>query len=86
MQGYTNFFLFLFQSIDCGYSVEPPRRVNPQSMFMSKNKKKKYLNFSTENAHFLQLLKNLRLLHGHVFMFSLRILDKSDDNRETWHL
>ena len=31
------FFLFLLQSIDCGYSLEPPRRggsnVYPQSMF-----------------------------------------------------
>ena len=31
------FFLFLLQNIDCGYSLEPPRRggsnVNPQSMF-----------------------------------------------------
>ena len=31
------FFLFLFQNIDCGYSLEPPRRgasnMYPQSMF-----------------------------------------------------
>ena len=31
------FFLFLLQNIDCGYSLEPPRRggsnVYPQSMF-----------------------------------------------------
>ena len=31
------FFLFLLQNIDCGYSLEPPRRggsnVSPQSMF-----------------------------------------------------
>ena len=31
------FFLFLFQNIDCGYSLEPPRRggsnLYPQSMF-----------------------------------------------------
>ena len=38
--GYTGvylFFLFLLQNIDCGYSLEPPRRggsnVYPQSMF-----------------------------------------------------
>ena len=24
--GYTLFFLFLLKSIDCGYSLEPPRR------------------------------------------------------------
>ena len=37
------FFLFLLQNIDCGYSLEPPRRGGsneyPQSMFCSKNKK-----------------------------------------------
>ena len=31
------FFVFLLQNIDCGYSLEPPRRggsnVNPHSMF-----------------------------------------------------
>ena len=38
--GYTGvylFFLFLLQNIDCGYSLEPPRRgssnMYPQSMF-----------------------------------------------------
>ena len=35
--GYTLFFLFLLKNIDCGYSLEPPRRggsnVYPQSMF-----------------------------------------------------
>ena len=34
---YLFFFLFLLQNIDCGYSLEPPRRggsnVYPQSMF-----------------------------------------------------
>ena len=40
------FFLFLLQNIDCGYSLEPPRRggsnMYPQSMFWSKNKKNRY--------------------------------------------
>ena len=35
--GVTYFFLFLLQNIDCGYSLEPPRRggsnVYPQFMF-----------------------------------------------------
>ena len=39
-------FLFLLQNIDCGYSLEPPRRGDsneyPQSLFWSKNKKNKY--------------------------------------------
>ena len=37
-------FLIFAQSIDCGYTLEPPCRggsnVYPQSMFWSKNKKK----------------------------------------------
>ena len=37
------FFLFLLQNIDCGYSLEPPRRggsnVYPQSMFGAKIRK-----------------------------------------------
>ena len=52
------FFLFLLQNIDCGYSLEPPRRggsnVYPQSLLSSKNKEnieKK----CTENVQFLQL-------------------------------
>ena len=37
------FFIFLLKNIDCGYSLEPPRRGGsneyPQSMTLSKNKK-----------------------------------------------
>ena len=37
LQGYTLFFLISAQNIDCGYSLEPPRRGGsneyPQSMF-----------------------------------------------------
>ena len=37
------FFKFLLKNIDCGYSLEPPRRGGsneyPQSMFMSRNKR-----------------------------------------------
>ena len=40
------FFLFLLKKIDCGYTLEPPRRGGsneyPQSMFWSKNKKNRY--------------------------------------------
>ena len=36
-RGYTLFFLFQLKNIDCGYSLEPPRRGGsdeyPQSMF-----------------------------------------------------
>ena len=40
------FFLLFAQNIDCGYSLEPPRRGGsneyPQSMFWSKKKKNRY--------------------------------------------
>ena len=40
------FFLIFAQNIDCGYTLEPPRRGGsneyPQSMFWSKNKKNRY--------------------------------------------
>ena len=39
-------FLIFAQNIDCGYTLEPPRRGGsneyPQSMFWGKNKKNKY--------------------------------------------
>ena len=39
------------QNIDCGYSLEPPRRGGsneyPQSMFLSRNKKKKWIPLQT---------------------------------------
>ena len=39
----SDIFQILAQNIDCGYSLEPPRRggsnVYPQSMFLSRNKK-----------------------------------------------
>ena len=43
LQGYTLLFLFLFKNIDCGYSLEPPRRGGSneylQSMHCSRNMK-----------------------------------------------
>ena len=45
---WKNFVIFLIfaQNIDCGYTLEPPRRGGsneyPQSMFWSKNKKNRY--------------------------------------------
>ena len=61
------FFLFLFQNIDCGYSLEPPQRggsnVYPQSIWFEQKKKKKkkekniFSLFFTENSQFLQIKK-----------------------------
>ena len=42
----NDIFLIFAQNIDCGYTLEPPLRGGsneyPQSMFLSKNKKKRY--------------------------------------------
>ena len=42
----SDFFLIVAQNIDCGYTLEPPRRGGsneyPQSMFWIKNKKNRY--------------------------------------------
>ena len=44
--GKNDIFLIFAQNIDCGYTLEPPRRGGsneyPQSMFWSKNKKNRY--------------------------------------------
>ena len=52
---YTLFFLISAQNIDCGYSLEPPRRgcsnEYPQSMFLSRNKEK-ISEFLSENFRF----------------------------------
>ena len=73
--GYTGiylFFLFLLQDIDCGYSLEPPRRGGsneyPQSMSWSKNKKN-IENFLLKSFNFYNL-KKLCILHGHVFVMN----------------
>ena len=42
----VDIFLIFAQNIDCGYTLEPPRRGGsneyPHSMFWSKNKKNRY--------------------------------------------
>ena len=42
----SDIFLIFAQNIDCGYTLEPPRRGGsneyPQSMFWSKNKENRY--------------------------------------------
>ena len=45
-QKFFDIFLIFAQNIDCGYTLEPPRRGGsneyPQSMFWNKNKKNRY--------------------------------------------
>ena len=48
--GYTLFFLFLLKNIDCGYSLEPPRRggSNEYHYLCFEQKYEKYQSFSSE--------------------------------------
>ena len=70
MQGFTYFFLFLLQNIDCGYSLEPPRQggsnLYPQSMFCAKIRKISTISY--RKFSFFYNLKNLCILHGHDFV------------------
>ena len=52
MHGFTYFFLFLLQNIDCEYSLEPPQK-NIKFFQLKK---------------FQFKAQNLCLLHGHVFV------------------
>ena len=74
------FFIFLIfaQNIECGYTLEPPRRGGsneyPQSMFWSKNKKNKC---TPSNPSFSIQKWGTRgyTSHGHVFvMESIQIV------------
>ena len=55
---YFDIFLIFAQNIDCGYTLEPPRRGGsneyPQFMFWSKNRKNRYTpaypSFAIENG------------------------------------
>ena len=50
-------FLIFAQNIDCGYTLEPPRRGGsneyPESMFWSKNKKNRYRGLPLHTPVFL---------------------------------
>ena len=69
MQGYTYFFLFPIQNIDCAYSLVLTCTHNQ----CFEQRYSKYRIFSTENFHFLQL-KNLCILHGRVFVMARNII------------
>ena len=62
------FFLFLLQNIDCGYSLEPPRRV--LTIYVLSKNKKNIKNFLLKFFNFYNL-KNLCILHGRVFVVSM---------------
>ena len=69
-------FLIFAQNIDCGYTLEPPRRGGsneyPQSMFWSKNKKNRY---TPAYPSFTILKWGSRgyTLYGHVFVMYFSI-------------
>ena len=49
-------FLIFAQNIDCGYTLEPPRRFG--------QKLEKYQNSATEKFHFLQLKTSLSIVRA----------------------
>ena len=64
-------FLIFAQNIDCGYTLEPPRRDGsneyPQSMFWSKNKKNRYTPVYPSFAIYKWGLRGYTF-HGDVFL------------------
>ena len=61
---YTLFFLFLLKNIECGYSLEPPRRGGSneylQSMFLIRSMKN--ISYLSENSQFLEVIYLNRLV------------------------
>ena len=70
-----NWFLISAQNIDCGYSLEPPRRGGsneyPQSMFLSRNKKMMH---TPVNPSFTLYKWGFRgsKLYSHVFVMCIK--------------
>ena len=71
--GYTLFFTFLLKNIDCGYSLEPPRRggSNEYPHLCFEQKHEKYRNFLYEKFHFFFGGKIFVYLNRHVFVMHL---------------
>ena len=71
LQGYTLFFLFLLKNIDCGYSLEPPRRggSNEYHNICFEQKYEKYQTFLSENFQFLEV-KFPIYLNRYVFVMN----------------
>ena len=67
--GIQYFFLFLLKNIDCGYSLEPPRRggSNDTHNLCFEQKHEKYQNFVSEKFHCLVLKLSISL-NRHVFV------------------
>ena len=71
--GIHYFLLFLLKNIDCGYSLEPPRRGGSndylQSMFLNRNMKN--IKFLSKNFQFLEVNFSISL-NRRVFVMQLR--------------
>ena len=72
LQGYTLLFLFLHKNIDCGYSLEPPRRGGSNeypklTLYVLPAEIRKISEFLSENFHFL-VVKFSAYLNMHVFV------------------
>ena len=72
--GIHYFLLFLLKNIDCGYSLEPPRRGGSndylQSMFLNRNMKN--IKFLSKNFQFLEVNFSISL-NRRVFVMLLRM-------------
>ena len=64
-------FLFLLKNIDCGYSLELPRRggSNEYHNLWFEQKYEEYKNFLSDNFHFL-VVKFSVYLNRHVFVMT----------------
>ena len=60
------FFLFLLKNINCGYSLEPPRRGGsneyPQSMLLSRNEKNNVYPCKTQFYYIYVGFKGVRII------------------------
>ena len=80
--GVYNIFLISAQNIDCGYSLEPPRRggSNEYHNLSFEQKFEKYQNFLSEKFHFL-VVKFSVYLNRRVF-----VMNCSSDDSEHHHI
>ena len=64
------FFIFLHKKIDCGYSLEPPRRGGfneyPQSMFWGRNKKNNVYPCKPQFYRIKVGLKGVKIIYMYV--------------------
>ena len=86
LQGYTLFFLFLLNNIDCGYSLELPRRHGsneyPQSMFWAENWK--LSEFLSGNLQFL-VVKFSIYLNRRVFLMPTHKEGRTATQESPWN-